>query len=230
MNVTETRLLSIDSVTMRRSDKDGVKRTILDNVSVDIPASSVVALIGPSGSGKSTLLRLLNRLDDPDSGSIRFSGKEIARCDPLQLRRQIGLVLQKPFMFPGSVVDNLLYPSTTRGQAPPSDTALAEVMKICDVAGEWLDEPARKLSVGQQQRVSIARTLLNQPSVLLLDEPTSSLDPDTADRVLGRLCTYMREKGRALLAVTHDHILARKYADRILNLANGSLGDAGGGE
>jgi len=221
--VSGSALLHVDSLSMHRSDQAVGKRLVLDALNLTLFPASTVALIGPSGSGKSTLLRLLNRLEDPDAGQIYFSGQNINEFSPLELRCLVGLVLQKPFMFPGSVSDNLIYSFKARGLPLPSDEEIEKVSAVCAIASDMLQQPARKLSVGQQQRVSLARTLLNRPKLLLLDEPTSSLDPDTADLVLRRLVELTRQDALSLLIVTHDHQLARRHADRIFVMQNGSV-------
>ena len=223
-------MLELNSVTKRRRRPDGQMVNILDDVQLMVEDAEVLALIGPSGTGKSTFLRLVSRLEDVDAGSIRFHGQPIESLDPLHLRRQAGLVGQKPFMFPGTVRDNLLVAIADRGEPLPSDEKLQAVLDICEVDKSWHDQPARKLSVGQQQRVSLARVLLNSPRLLLLDEPTSSLDPDTAESVLGRLVDWARANAAGLLMVTHDHQLARRHAGRILILRDGKISpDTGGG-
>ncbi len=218
-------MLEIDAVTKNRPRVNGEVVAVLDDVHLRVNSSEVVALIGPSGSGKSTLLRLLNRLDDPDSGQITFMSQALEQYDPLALRRQVGLVTQKPFMYPGSVRENLLLALKDRGSDLPSESELNELLAVCAVDADWLDQPARKLSVGQQQRVSLARVLLNKPQLLLLDEPTSSLDPETAEAVLQQLVRYCRHAGCSLLMVTHDHLLARKFVDRLLVVNNGKIAE-----
>jgi putative ABC transport system ATP-binding protein len=216
-------MIEVVDLYKRRFKVNGQAHDVLAGVHLAIKPGEVVALIGPSGTGKSTFLRLLNRLEDPDSGYIQFLDRDYRQIDPLELRRQIGLVAQKPFMFPGTVRDNLLIAVTDRSEVIPSDENLADVLEACVADADWLDQPARKLSVGQQQRVSLARVLLNRPRLLLLDEPTSSLDPETADDVLGRLTQYVVRSDASLLVVSHDHLLAKKHAGRILVLRDGLL-------
>lgn len=216
-------LLKIKSISKHRLKADSTKVAILKELSLDMDRSTVVALTGPSGSGKSTLLRLLNRLEDPDSGVISFAGRQLDQYHPLDLRRQIGLVGQKPFMFPMSVRGNLEYVFSINGEAKPTANKVEEILDMCLVDTAWLDQPARKLSVGQQQRVSLARTLLNCPKLLLLDEPTSSLDPETAEKVLQRLTAAIHRSENSLLLVSHDHQLAAKFADQVVTLKNGAI-------
>lgn len=223
--MSEAAVVEIREVAKRRFKVDGSAHDVLDRVDLAVNSGDIVALIGPSGMGKSTFLRLLNRLEDVDAGHIRFLGKPFGQIDPLMLRRQIGLVTQKPFMFPGTVRDNLMIAMRDRGELPPTDRELETILTTCAVDADWLDQPARRLSVGQQQRVSIARVLLNRPKLLLLDEPTSSLDPETAEDVLGRLVRYVSDHGASLLLVSHDHRLAKKHARRIIELRDGKLNE-----
>ena len=209
-------------ISRARIQADGSSRVILDRVDLDIRRGVVTALIGPSGAGKSTILRLLNRLEDADAGEFQLDGKSFEDYSPLEIRRRIGLVIQKPFMFPGTVRDNLEYAYRSRGEDLP-DGKLPAVLDACSVDPGWLDQPARKLSVGQQQRVSLARTLLNAPEILLLDEPTSSLDPQTAEAVLSRLADWIKTENIGLVLVTHDHRLASRYADYLLELRDGRI-------
>ena len=218
-----TALLNIESVSKYHLDADDRNVSILEDVMLVIHPAEILALIGPSGSGKSTLLRLLNRLEDPDSGQIDFFGQNLNQYNPLELRRQIGLVSQQPFMFPGTVRHNLEFAFTVGGESMPAAVEIDNVLRICAVDPSWLNQSARKLSVGQQQRVSLARTLLNRPKLLLLDEPTSSLDPETADQILIRLTDYIRHSESSMLMVSHDHQLVAKFADRTLVLQNGTL-------
>jgi putative ABC transport system ATP-binding protein len=223
--MSETTILEIRDVVKRRFKVDGSAHDVLDGVDLDIRPGEIVALIGPSGMGKSTFLRLLNRLEEVDAGRISFLGQPFGQINPLKLRRQIGLVTQKPFMFPGTVRDNLMIALRDRGETPPSSQKLEALLKTCAVDADWLDQPARRLSVGQQQRVSIARVLLNHPHLLLLDEPTSSLDPETAEDVLSRLIAHVADNESCLLLVTHDHQLAKRHAGRIIELRDGKLNE-----
>jgi len=220
--MTQAAILEISQVAKRRIRADGSTLDVLAGVDLQLAPGEVVALIGPSGMGKSTILRLINRLEDVDAGQISFLGQSCTLIDPLELRRQVGLVTQKPFMFTGTVRENLVVAMRERGEAVPDDL-FRSVLETCAVDAAWLDQPARKLSVGQQQRVSIARVMLNQPRLMLLDEPTSSLDPETAEDVLGRLATHVAATATSLLLVTHDHRLANRHADRVIELRHGAL-------
>lgn len=196
-------------------------RVILRDVSLHVPAREVFAIVGPSGAGKSTLLRCLNRLNDlrPDlrvSGSVRFHGRELAEfSDADELRRRIGMVFQRPVTFPGSVLKNALFGVAHLKLFPKREWPETAERALRDAAlweevRDRLGDRAADLSVGQQQRLALARTLAVQPEVILLDEPTSSLDRHSGEKVEEAL-TALKES-RALVLVTHDLAQARRLA------------------
>ncbi|HEX2952890.1 MAG TPA: ATP-binding cassette domain-containing protein [Bacillota bacterium] len=193
---------------------------ILMDISVSICESSVTAVLGPSGAGKSSLLRLLNRLEDPTSGTIIYREKLLSTYPVRQIRRKIGMVFQLPALFPGTVRDNLQYGPFLWGEKR-ADQELVTLLNHVDLPEELLNRPSQELSVGQQQRVSIARTLANRPEVLLLDEPTSGLDPTTAAHILKLLINLKQELGITIVFVTHLLEQAKAIADHVLLLAQG---------
>ncbi|KAA1250823.1 phosphate ABC transporter ATP-binding protein [Mycobacterium simiae] len=194
-------------------ERDGLRA--LDGFSAAVPGQGVTAVFGPSGSGKSTVLRLCNRLEVPTSGRVLFYGTDIADIDPLWLRRRVGMCFQRPTPFPGTVADNLRVVEPTASQAQMRDT-LARVALI----GSWLDRDATALSGGEAQRMCLARTLMAQPQVLLLDEPTSAVDAEAA-KVIERAVRELADDGIPALWVTHDPAQAARAADRILHLEYG---------
>jgi len=228
MPAVSTALL-IETVRKSRRRPDGQSTEILRGLSMEVPAGELTVVVGPSGGGKSTLVRLLNRLEDPDDGRILLFGEEIARLDPLVLRRRVGLVSQKPFMFAGSVLANLQIPFSLREESPPVavSEALQTAITLCRIEAELLSREARSLSLGQQQRVALARTLLPGPEVLLLDEPTSALDRPTADRLAATLREICRSRRLTILMVTHDLRLAERVADHLAYLEGGEILEAG---
>jgi putative ABC transport system ATP-binding protein len=171
------------------------------------------ALLGPSGSGKSTVLRLLNRLADPDQGSVRFHGEDVRTLDPLELRRRASLVPQLPAPIPGSVADNVRYGPSLRGRevdpVPPLEQA--------GLDGSYADRDASRLSVGEQQRVMLARALALAPEVLLLDEPTSALD-ERAREGVERTLAELADGGLSMVVVTHDRGQAQRLSDRVVEM------------
>lgn len=221
--------LRIEAVRKFRHTSDGRPVEILHGLSLAVPAGELTVVVGPSGGGKSTLVRLLNRLEEADGGQILLFGEPIAALDPLALRRRVGLATQKPFMFPGSVLDNLQHPFRLREESPPpaGSEALRSVLALCRLDPELLPRDARSLSLGQQQRVALARTLLPNPEVLLLDEPTSALDRPTADRLAATLREICRSRRLAILMVTHDLRLAGRVADHLAYLEGGTILEEG---
>jgi putative ABC transport system ATP-binding protein len=177
------------------------------------------ALLGPSGSGKSTLLRLLNRLADPDAGEVRFRGRDVRELDPLELRRSAVLVPQLPAPLPGSVADNVRYGPALRGDE-------ADVTRALGLAGlddGYAGREASALSVGEQQRVMLARALALEPEALLLDEPTAALDEAAKEGVERTLAELARRSGAAIVLVTHDRGQAERLADRVVELRDGRV-------
>jgi putative ABC transport system ATP-binding protein len=173
--------------------------------------------VGPSGAGKSTLLRLCNRLEVPSRGRILFRGDDVADLDPLRLRRRVGLVAQRPTPFGGTVADNLRVasPSIDRDEI---DTVLCRV----ELGPEFAGRPANELSGGEAQRVCLARTLLTRPEVLLMDEPTSSLDP-RARGALERLARGQAAGGVPVVWVSHDLAQVERVADHVVIVIAGRV-------
>jgi len=204
-------------------------KKVLRGVDLKIDKGEVVAIVGPSGSGKTTLLRCANRLDDPDSGKVYFDGAETSGMDARKLRGQVGMVFQESVMFPGTVRENIAYGLTVRGVEDP--TVLAKVVssaaKAASVPRALLHRNAEKLSGGERQRVAIARALAISPEVLLLDEPTSEIDPIRLRRIEHALVAMTRERGASLVWVTHSAGQAKRVGDRIANLKGGVIAQDG---
>lgn len=182
-------------------------RGTLQNLNFQLASGSFTLLTGPSGSGKSTLLRLLVRLEDPLSGVIRYQGKSLTEYNPVQLRRQIGLLGQTPTLGTGSVRDNLLLPftfSANRQQKKPDDATLQDWMRRLRLADIALGDIAQTLSVGQRQRLCLIRCLLVRPSVLLLDEPVSALDPQSRQAVVDIVESLQQKDGLTVIQVDHS--------------------------
>ena len=177
------------------------------------------ALLGPSGAGKSTLLRLLNRLADPDSGTVRFHGDDVRSLDPRELRQRACLVPQLPSPLPGTVAHNVGFgPSLTGRTVDP-----VPPLTLAGLSSAYADREASRLSVGEQQRVMLARALALEPEVLLLDEPTSALDEETRAGVEATLALLGVRTGVSMVVVTHDRGQAKRLARRIVNLRDGAI-------
>lgn len=215
---------------LRRVAQDRDGRAILREVTLDLPRTAVTALIGPSGSGKTSLLRLLNRLDDPSAGEVRFDGRPITGYPIGVLRRRVGFVFQTPTMFPGTVADNLqaavaLGVAVGAANAPSPDPA--RVLEAVGLSAEYAPREAAGLSGGERQRVSIARALMTRPEVLLLDEPTAALDPEVAEHLLATVERLSRERGLAVVMVTHRLSEARSVSTYTVMLEAGQVVEAG---
>jgi putative ABC transport system ATP-binding protein len=196
--------------------RDG--RPVLRDLDLEIGPGST-AILGPSGSGKSTLLRLLNRLADPDAGTIRFEGDDVRELDVLELRRRASLVPQLPAPLPGSVEENVRY-------GPSLCERESDVPRALELAGlntGYADREAGRLSVGEQQRVMLARALALEPEVLLLDEPTSALDERARAGVERTLRALVERVGVSTVVVTHDRGQAERLASRTVELRDGRV-------
>ena len=199
--------------------------TVLDGVSLDVPAGQVIAVTGPSGSGKSTLLGLIAGLDRPTAGSISVDGVDITRLEEdalARLRRDtIGYVFQSYHLIPTlTAAENVAVPLELAGrpEAPARARALLDAVGLGDRADHY---PAQ-LSGGEQQRVAIARAMALRPKLLLADEPTGNLDSATGAQIIALLLALNRRHESTLLLVTHDEALAR-HAERVIRLRDGRI-------
>ncbi len=226
---TADHLMVVEQVYRSRKDRQGNEVVILHGIDLSLQRGRMTVIIGPSGGGKSTLIRLLNRLDEPTSGRIRLAGRDLDEIDPLLLRRRVALLLQKLFLFSGTVLENLQRPFHFHGTEPPmrDNPELRQLLEETHVPQDWLDREARSLSQGQQQRVCLARSLITCPEVLLLDEPTSSLDRPTADSLADTMRQICCVRGLAVLMVTHDLRMAERSADHLAYLENGRILEQG---
>jgi putative ABC transport system ATP-binding protein len=206
-------LFALREVTYRRGG-----RVILTGLTVDLE-EGMTALVGPSGAGKSTLLRLLNRLVDPDSGTIYYRGRDVRDYEVLALRREVALVPQLPALLPGSVAENVNYGPRLCGRHCELDRALV----LAGLDSTFAERSAQQLSVGEQQRVMLARALALEPAVLLLDEPTAALDERSRYAVERTLLELHRRVSAAMIVVTHDQGQARRLGDRVLVLDGGRI-------
>lgn len=198
---------------------------LLEDVSFEVHPEEVFVVFGPSGSGKSTLLRLLNRLDEPTSGTVYVEGTDYREIPPRELRRRLGLVPQQPGLKEGTVEENVAWGPILRGE----DVDRAKLEKLLDRLGlaGFGEREVDRLSGGEAQRVAIARTLFNGPDVLLLDEPASSLDRAAADRVESLLRDVIAEFSVTAVLVTHDAERARRLGTRGLRLEEGRVVETG---
>jgi putative ABC transport system ATP-binding protein len=182
---------------------DGDDGPIVKGFFAVIPAEGLTAIVGPSGAGKTTLLRLLNRLDDPDDGIVLFEGRDVRQYDVLELRRRVQSVGQVPVTFPGTVADNIGAGNSDQLERVGLDPVLAT-------------READRLSVGEAQRMALARSLALHPDVLALDEPTSALDTGSKGGI-ERLIRQLADSGLTVVMVTHDPAQA-KMADHVVEV------------
>lgn len=226
---TTSPLLQLEQLTSVRPGPQNHPLTVLSAVSCSFRQGELTALIGPSGSGKSSLIRLINRLDDPLQGQILLEGQDIRELAPPLLRQRIGMMLQKAHLFEGTVLDNLQQPFRYRKKPlpGPDDPHITRCLTLARLTPDFLQRDARTLSGGEQQRVSLARTLISQPQALLLDEPTSALDRPTTDSLGQTLQELCRSEQLAIILVTHDLRLAERISDQLLYMEQGRIVEIG---
>ena len=201
-------------------------RAILDQADLQVPRGAFVLLTGPSGAGKSTLLRLFCRLEEPQTGQVLLDGQDIAALLPAQLRRRVSYLQQTPTVIPGSVRANLLLPfsfKAAHGHSPPDDDALAALLDSLAAGDIPLAQEASTLSVGQRQRLCLARALLTRPEALLLDEPTSALDPESAQAVLSAAESFCLDQGGTVILVSHAEFTPQRVTPTPYVLGGGGL-------
>jgi len=206
-------LFALDHVTAHHGNE-----VVLRDVTCTLPAGAN-CLYGPSGAGKTTLLRLLNRLADPVTGQVAYAGRDVRTYDVLALRRRVGYVAQLPALLPGTVADNVRFGPKLAGR----DVDVARHLDQAGLHPAFADRPADRLSVGEQQRVMLARALALEPDVLLLDEPTSALDETARGAVEETLQALRHEADVSLVLVTHDAAQARRLAEWVVQLADGRV-------
>ncbi|SHE86183.1 ABC transporter ATP-binding protein [Alkalibacter saccharofermentans] len=197
-------------------------KNILDIKEINIPRGKITCIVGESGSGKTTLLRMLNNLTSPDSGDIFYNGESIFDIDPVSLRRKAVMLPQTPAIFSGTVRDNLLIGLKLSQKPEVSDEELIKAMDMVKLSKD-LDSDSDFLSGGEKQRLAIARVMLMDPEVLLLDEPSSALDEDTEQFVISSLVEYARDKKKTMVMVTHSKKIAREFADEIIEIKNKNM-------
>ena len=224
------------ALSIRNLSKEYVRgKPVLRGISLDVSDQGITAIIGPSGTGKSTLIRCINRLVEPTSGEILFEGEDMVKLDRRGLRlarRHIGMVFQEYNLVERlTVMENLL--CGRLGYVPPLKAWLrkypqedmARAFELLDVVGlsEFVNQRADSLSGGQRQRVGVARALMQEPKLLLADEPTSSLDPKTSVEIMSLIRELCRSRNIPVIINMHDVELTKRFADRIIGMAQGSV-------
>jgi putative ABC transport system ATP-binding protein len=229
-NVTRSYVLGGERGSRRGRHEPGAAVVhALRGVSLDVERGEHIAIVGPSGSGKSTLLNLLGALDRPTSGTIRFSGRDIADLDDAALaelrNREIGFVFQQFQLLPRtSALANVALPLVYRGISAAERRKRARAALEAVGFGHRLEHRPSMLSGGEQQRVAIARALVTEPNVLLADEPTGNLDSQTGEEVVRLLTDLNAQRGVAVVVITHDPQIAAAAA-RLLRIRDGRLED-----
>lgn len=198
-------------------------RCVLRIDQLNIRRGEIFGLVGPSGAGKSTLLRLLNFLEPPSTGTVRFLESEFSqdRSVPLELRRKVTTVFQRPALLNRSVWANVSYGLSLRGQRDSAQWIAATLNQVG--LAKLAHQNARTLSGGEAQRVALARAMVLRPDVLLLDEPTANLDPHNVGMIEDIIGTHNRERGTTLILVTHNVFQARRLAQRVALMLDGNV-------
>jgi lipoprotein-releasing system ATP-binding protein len=238
-------LLKLVDVSRRYDSPDSAGAlAVLDAVSLEVERGESLAIVGPSGSGKSTLLHIIGTLDRPTSGQVTLDGQDLGRLDESQIaavrNRQIGFVFQAHYLLPQcTVLENVLVPTLatgrrktvpTKSKTDPESAATRATRLLARVGlAERLGHRPGQLSGGERQRVAVVRALINQPQLLLADEPTGALDHASAQQLGQLLVELNREEGVTLIVVTHALELAKRMG-RILELRDGRLVKSGDGD
>jgi putative ABC transport system ATP-binding protein len=196
-------------------------KLLVSDVCVQVRSGEVLAVVGASGAGKSSFLRLINRLDEPTSGTVLLDGQDYRGVGPQQLRRRVGMVMQMAYLFPGTVAGNIGFGPRQRGETLSAD-AIAALLARVGLRG-YQDRDVGNLSGGEAQRVSLARMLANAPEALLLDEPTSALDEASARGVEELVMSIVHERRMACVIVTHNKEQAERIAARTMVMRAGKV-------
>ncbi|MBY8913777.1 ATP-binding cassette domain-containing protein [Bacillus sp. YC2] len=219
--MNEEHIPAISFLSVNKSyEQNDTRYDVLRDVTGHIRNGSITAIIGPSGSGKSTLLSLCSLMNSPDKGEVLVFGKEVRNWDIKELRKTAGLAFQSAPVIEGTVRDNLLLAEKLHQTQAYTPEELAD---FTDLPYELLDRNAKELSGGQRQKLSLARTLANPPSILLLDEITSALDPASVLVIEKLITSWHQQKKLTVLWITHNLEQAERISDTIWFMAEGRL-------
>ncbi|MED4689239.1 betaine/proline/choline family ABC transporter ATP-binding protein [Peribacillus frigoritolerans] len=218
-------MLKIENVS--KNYKGGKKA--VKNISLDIKKGEFICFIGPSGCGKTTTMKMINRLIEPSEGKILINGENIMDKDPVELRRQIGYVIQQIGLFPHmTILENItLVPKLLKWNEQKKKERALELLQLVDMGPEYLERYPYELSGGQQQRIGVLRALASNPPLILMDEPFGALDPITRDALQEEFKNLQRTLDKTIVFVTHDMDEAIKLADRIVILKAGEIVQVG---
>ncbi len=202
----------------------GNKRAV-NNLNFEIEKGEFIVLIGPSGCGKTTTMKMINRLIEPTEGKILLNGRDISTMDPVDLRRQIGYVIQQIGLFPHMTIEQniSLVPRLLKWPEEKQRKRASELLDLVNMTPDYLDRYPDELSGGQQQRIGVLRALAADPPLILMDEPFSALDPITRDSLQAEIKNLQRKLNKTIVFVTHDMDEALKLADRIMILKDGRI-------
>lgn len=214
-------ILGVKNVSRTITKKNREFTTVRD-ITFDFRIGGIYNLVGASGAGKTSFLRLLNRLDEVTSGDIFYQNKSLKEYPPTELRVKIAMLFQEPFLFEGTVAENLKY------CCPERDiTNIEEHLSRVGLNGAFAEKDASDLSVGERQRVALARSLFRKPEIILLDEPTSALDPSSSRKIEQLILKLSHELSLMAIIVTHSPDQARRMGGETLLLAGGELVESG---
>lgn len=203
-------------------------RQVLTKISYQFYPQRMYGLVGPSGAGKSTILRILDLLENPTQGEIFYRGKPVGagRSERLKVRRRIGMVFQQPVLFSGTVLDNIFYGLKVRGEKfAANKNKLKDILNLVGLE-EMEKQKATTLSGGEAQRLALARVMVLEPEVLLLDEPTANLDPKNVNMIEKVLLEIRERYGTTIIIVTHNLFQAKRLVDEVLLIYDGRLVEA----
>ena len=224
----DTSLLQLKNISREFSSTEGgAPLEVLRGLSMDVARGESIAIVGPSGCGKSTLLNLIGTLDQPTYGAIAFDGRDLIALNDDELallrNREMGFIFQNHHLLPQcTVMENVLVPTLAHGRATADDEERARNLLNRVGLGERLSHRPGQLSGGERQRVAVVRALINQPQLLLADEPTGALDQTTADQLGQLLVELNAEENVTLITVTHSEKLAGRMA-RTVELKDGQI-------
>lgn len=202
--------------------KNVIYKNIIKIDDLIINKNKITCIIGESGSGKTTLIRLLNNLISHDSGEIYYNGTNINSIDPVSLRRSVVMLPQIPTIFPSTIKDNLLLGLRFAEKPIVDDKKLRDILNFVNLDKELFND-IDHLSGGEKQRLALARVILIDPDVFLLDEPSSSLDEETENIIIEKIVAYTKEKNKTLIMVTHSKKISSTYSDNVIQIHQGKV-------
>ena len=197
-------------------------KDVIDINRLKFPADEITCIVGPSGGGKTTLLKLLNNLVSADQGQVFYQGQDVEEWNPIELRQKVVMISQQPVTFTETIGEELQAGLKMTCTEVPEKEKLIQIMKQMQLDKD-LSTPVEVLSGGEKQRLALARSLVLNPEVLLLDEPSSALDQNTEEKVIQQLTDYAHHNNITLIMVTHSLNIAQQYGDNIVEIKGGKI-------